>query len=406
MVVKIKIDLEKIFLILFFAILLFVGPGILFDHKIKHDFPFAYGSSDSFQHQVRAEAIKDAGNFKYEAFYISKGIENSIGRYPPALYHLAVNLSYAAGIETYDSIYFIVLFFEIIAAFIMYFVVRNFNKTAAMLSMPLSLLVFSFPVSLGILWGHWPSLLAQSFLVLLFWSIMRLDLDKSFLMIAFSFSATAIAHTSEAIFAFIFLAIFFGIKVLTKKFSKSDFKNMVISFIIFFVISFYYLVIFMSTWAKSQPYEFSVQPVWEGNPGFYIAGFGLLLIPIILGIVFSFSKVRDINVSFIAAYAMLISGFLNYAGFESRSFQIRFFWPVYLSVFFGFGAYVFLKFIVKKWNPVYTYALIIIFIVLISGIIKLPVLKQTRSQSIPWVPQLNAAANQGIMDPYHWQALR
>ena len=112
-----KIDLEKIILLIFFAILLSLGPGVLFDHKIRHDFPFAYFASDAFQHQVRAEAIKDMGNFRYEAAYISKGVENVAGRYPPVLYHLAVVLSYAAGIEPYDSIYFILIFFAVISGF-------------------------------------------------------------------------------------------------------------------------------------------------------------------------------------------------------------------------------------------------------------------------------------------------
>lgn len=404
--VKIKVDLEKIFLALFFGILLFIGPGTLLDHKIKHDFPFGYGASDAFQHQVRAEAIKDAGNFRYEAFYISKGIKNVEGRYPPALYHLAVNFSYASGIETYDSIYLIVVFFEVIAAFIVYFMIRSFNKTVAILSMPLSLLIFSFPVSLGILWGHWPSLLAQSFIVLLFWSIARMEMDKSFILIALSLSATALTHTSETIFAFIFLSVFFGIKLLSGKFSKIDIKNIALSLIIFLFAAFYYLVIFMNTWAKSQQYTFAVQPVWEGNPGFYIAGFGLLLIPIIAGIAFSLPKLKDISVPFIAAYAMLINGFLNYVGFEVRSFQIRFLWPVYLSVFFGFGLYILVKSIMKKWNLIYTYTIAVVFILLIVGIVKLPIMKQTGNQAIPWVPQLNMDASQGIMDQYHWNSLR
>ena len=62
MVVKIKLDLEKIILLVFFAVIIYLGPGVLFDHSISHDFPFAYGASDAFQHQTRAEAIKDIGN--------------------------------------------------------------------------------------------------------------------------------------------------------------------------------------------------------------------------------------------------------------------------------------------------------------------------------------------------------
>src|SRR3989338_5271921 len=138
--------------------MLYLGPGVMFDHKIAHDFPFAYSASDSFQHQVRAEAIKDQGNFRYEAFYISDGIEGTIGRYPPSLYHIAVILSYTSGTEVYDSIYFTVMFFAVIASLASYFIIKNFNKTVALLALPLPMLIFSFPVSLGFLWGHWPSL--------------------------------------------------------------------------------------------------------------------------------------------------------------------------------------------------------------------------------------------------------
>jgi len=405
-VVEIKIDLEKIILIVFFTIFLFTGPGILFDHKVKHDFPFAYSASDSFQHQVRAEAIKDMGNFRYEATYISKGFEDVVGRYPPVLYHLAVIFSYAAGIEVYDAIYFVVVFFSIIGSFVLYFIIKNFNKTVALLSLPISILIFSHPVSIGFLWGHWPSILSQSFLILFFWSIMRLDLDKSFIIMALSLTAVVLTHTSEAIFGMMFLAMFFGIKLLAKKLDIRDIKYIIISFTILFVISFYYLVIFNGTWAKAQHYSFSIQPVWEGNPGFYIGGFGLLLVFMVVGMIFSLQKLKNLHVAFILAFAMLIGGFLNYVGFGLRSFQIRFFWPIYLSVFLGFGLYILIKLIVKKWNFIYTviiFSILIIFLSL-SGMVKTPILKQTNTQVISYIPYLKTATNPGMMNPFHWQA--
>jgi len=401
-----KLNLEKIILLVFFVVMLYLGPGVLFDHKIKHDFPFAYMASDAFQHQIRAEAIKDMGRFLYDAPYIVKGIENVVGIYPPVIYHLSVMLSYAAGIETYDSIYFIVVFFPIIASFIMYLIIRNFNKTVALLSLPLSILIFSFPLSIGFLWGHWPSILSQTFLILFFWSIMRMDLDKSFILISISLLAVTLSHTSEAIFSLIFLALFFGIKILVKKLNRNDIKNMAISFGILFVISFYFLIIFYNTWMKAQGYEFSIQPIWGGTPGFYIAGFGLLLIPLIFGMIFSLTRLKSLHVSLILAFAMLISGFLNYAGFHFRSFQIRFFWPIYLSVFMGLGIYIFLKFILRKWNFVYTSIIFVVLIVLLTGTIKLPILKQTDIQIIPSIPQFNRVTSSGIMDPFHWEALK
>ena len=404
--VKIKFDLEKIILAVFLVVILYLGPGILFDHKIKHDFPFAYGASDAFQHQVRAEAIKDAGNFRYEAIYISKGLENAIGRYPPVVYHLAVVLSYAAGIEVYDSIYFVVVFFMIIASLVMYFVIKSFNRTIALISLPLSLLVFSTPPSTGFLWGHWPSLLSQAFLILFFWSITKLNMNKSYFLMAVPLSAMALTHMPPFIFGFIFLTLFFGIKILAKKLNKDDVKKIVLSLTVFFILSFYYLVIFYNTWAKAQPYIFSVQPIWEGNPGFYIMGFGLLLIPMLIGLILSFSKLKNLHVALILAFAMLLSGFMNYVGFEVRSFQIRFFWPIYLSVFLGFGLYIIFKLVIKRWNLVYTSILFIILVFLLAGLVKFPLLNQTNIQIIPTIPHINRDTSPGVMNPFHWSALK
>ena len=399
-----KIEIENIILLVFFAVLLFLGPGVLFGHNIKHDFPFAYGASDAFQHQTRAEAIKDIGN-RFDAPYIVKGFEDFVIIYPPVMYQLAVMLSYSSGLEAYDAIYFVVAFFAVIAALVMYFVIREFNKTVAILSLPLSILIFSFPASTGLLWGHWPSVLSQSFVILVFWSILRMDLKHSFVLIAIALSATALTHTSETIFAVIFLLIFFSLRLAFKKLTKRDFINIALAGIAFLIISSYYLVIFINTWAVKQPFVFAVQPLWDGNPGFYIAGFGLLLIPMAVGIIFSVARISTLHVAVIAPIVMLIGSYMNYIGFEVRSFQLRFFWPIYLSFFLGLGIYAIFKFAIRKWNLAYASALFIILLVLFSGIVKFPALAQTSTQAIPYIPYLNRETSQGLMDSFHWEAL-
>ena len=394
--VKIKLNLEKFFLILFFAILLFIGPGNMFGQRISHDFPYGYFASDTFQHQTRAEAIKDAGNFRYEAPYISLGFEKAVGRYPPIIYHISVIFSYLTGLEVYDSIYFLVFFFAIFGILVMYLIIRDFNRDVALMSLPLTMLVFSSPLSIGFLWGHWPSLLSQFFLILFFWCIMKADLKKFYIPTAIAFASITLTHTSEAIFAIIFLVLFFIMMFISKNLKKSELKSIAIAFVIFFIISSYYLVIFKNTWLKAQPYSFIVEPVWQGNPGFYILDFGVLLVFVMAGILFPLFKLKDMHISLALAFAMLLAGFLNYAGFGLRSFQIRFFWPVYLSVFFGLGIYTSLKFFIKKWNIVYTIVLFIIFTVLLAGFIKMPY--------VPHYSKLEQS--QGIMDPYHWSALK
>ena len=103
---KIRLDLEKIFLISFFGLFLLLGTGFLFGHSLSHEYPYGYLASDAFQHQTRAQSIKDAGNYRNEASYIIMGVQNAVGYYPPVLYHLSVILSHLSGLEVYDAIYF------------------------------------------------------------------------------------------------------------------------------------------------------------------------------------------------------------------------------------------------------------------------------------------------------------
>ena len=65
-------NLEKPYLAIVFGALLFLGISNLWDHRLQHEFPYGYLASDTFQQQTRAEGIKDAGNYKYEPFYIVK----------------------------------------------------------------------------------------------------------------------------------------------------------------------------------------------------------------------------------------------------------------------------------------------------------------------------------------------
>lgn len=410
--IQIKLELspilEKSFLAAFLIALLFIGPGNAFDHKIRHDFPYAYLSSDAFQHQVRAEAIKEIGNFKYEADYIAKGIEKVTGNYPPWIYHPAVMLSYLSNLEAYDTIYLMTFLLVIAAVFVMYILIRNFSRNVALLALPLALVVISPPlyieqagslarvslgISTGFAYGHWPSMLAQFFIIALAWSLMNIKLEKSYALMGIFGSAIVMTHTSEAVFALFFAVLFVAVRLIGRDIGKMEIKSLIFAGLIALVLSAYYIIIFLNTWAPGEAYHFNVMPAWQDNPGLYIQGFGILLLLIAAGMVFPLFKAKNMHVSFVLGFAMLLSGFMNYIGFETRAFQIRFFWPVYLSVFFGFGVYMLVRLLVKNINIVYSIAIGIAFAILLLGIIK-----------VPFIPSYEKQASQGLMDTYHWAA--
>ena len=85
--------IETVLIVAFFTAMLYLGPGTASEHRITHEFPTGYSASDSYQHQVRTEAIRQAGQYKYEAPYMVVGLTDVIGFYPPVLYNVAVLLA-------------------------------------------------------------------------------------------------------------------------------------------------------------------------------------------------------------------------------------------------------------------------------------------------------------------------
>ena len=390
--IQIKLDIEKIFLVLFFGVFLLLGNGFLFGHRLQHDYPYAYLASDAFQHQTRAQGIKDAGNYRNEPSYIVMGVQNAVGYYPPVLYHLSVILSYLSGLEVYDTIYFLVFFFAAIASLAMYFVIRQLNKNAALISLPVSFLVFYSGLYTGFTWGHWPTIVSQFFLICVFWCSSRMDLNKSYIFLGIFVAATFMTHTSETVFAVFYLASFFIISsIINKKIELSLIKNFIFGAIITLIISFYYLVIFRYVWVPRQPFEFTVSKMWD-NPTIYLSDFKLLLIFMIAGMVFAVMSIRKSLVPALAGFSMLVIGSGNYFGFREKAFQLRFLWPVFLSFFIGFGIYQLLKFLIKEWKTVYSFILVLIVAILIIV------------PGIPLIPHYSLLESSGLMDQFHWES--
>lgn len=387
-----KIDLEKIYIAVFFLVFLLIGPGFLLDHKIKHEFPYGYLASDAFQHQVRAEAIKDIGNFKYEAFYISQGFKDAVGRYPPILAHLTAVISVVSSLETYDSIILVSFLFISASALIFYLIIKKFSEGVAILSLPLSLLVFSKAPFTGFLWGHWPSFLGQFFLIALIWALANADVKNSYILIAIFLAGIALGHTVVLFPGLAVLAVYLISKAARKELKFAELRNLLIAAVIAAISSFYYLVIFMNSWAKANPFSFSPLAVWEGNPGLYLLDFKLLAALMAIGLVLSLMRLKNFIAA--ASVSMLLLGFGNYITFPDRAFQLRFFWPIYLSFFFGLSAYHLAKTASKNMSKAKFIAVGGIFIFGLAGFAK-----------IPGILQAERFSTQGVMDGAHWEVM-
>ena len=384
--------IETIFLLAFIGTMFWIGIADSWGHKIQHDFPYSYLASDTFQHQTRAQWIKDTGNYKYEAPYYSAGYTNIVGFYPPILLHLSVLFSHISGLEVYDTILFITVFFAITGSLIFYNIISCWNKQIAILSMPLMTYIFTIrEARVAFYWGHWPALLGDFFLVACLWMLINLQKKHSGIILGILLAATTLAHTAATIFTVLFILIFFAIAVLRKKLEKKQLKNIIIAFTVLLILTAYFLILFKQTWMVVFPFTFQIWTDWTGGGGFItLQSFGTYTLLIMaLGMFFIiFSKNQNNFFQKLIALFSLGAGFTNYIGFSNRAFNFRFYWPILLSVLFGTGIYKIAK---KVINHLTTFK---------SAAISLAVIAILINYNYTPTGKID-----GLMNQYTWQTL-
>jgi len=421
----ISTSIEVALVLIIITIFLWNGIGSLFAHSITHPFPVGYQASDAFQHQTRAESIWDAGHYRDEAAYISGPYSDVIGFYPPVLYHAAILFSETAGIEIYDGIILFVFLITALAIAVMYFIIRDFNRYVAILSLPLVYFMLQSNIRIGFLWGHWPAIVAGAFLIGLLWSILHMREKLGFIAFSVFTAGIIMTHTAIALFAAVFVAVYYAAKFLTTKININELIHVLEGGLLAFVISLYYLIIFKFTWVVVQPFSFrspfDPDPSWwVANPGFYIFQFGWVLIPLLIGIglsiLFWFKKNHPV---LLFGVVFILLGFGNMIGFSWRAFQLRFMWPILLAVLLGITIYFVGKILIKRWSmPIAAVVslLIVASLLFTSG--------QGQCQSTLQAPDFrplnyfegfskcfaaplsNPMQSGSIMNPFHWEALQ
>ena len=397
---KLKLEPEYIFIFIIFTALLFFGLGNLWGHTLMHETPTGYSASDAFQHQTRAEAIKVIGNYVTEPPWIAAGLTDVIGVYPPGLYYLSISLSFVGGLEVFDTIYIIAFVFSILGAILFYYIIRKFNKAVALISLPFSVLIFTGISMIGFTWGAIPSLMAQVFLILTIWVIANIDQDFSWIALGIALSAAVITHSSELVVAAGFVAFYFIINLLIHFFKKENkvvyLKKIVFGIGAFIFISWYLILLSQLTWAKLYPLNpFDVWTTHGGYPGIVnLTDYGIILlfmaIGLLAGIYLIWKNLPNPPVAPLAGFYMIVIGYGNFYGLNYRAFQIRYFWPIYLSVFLGLGIYFILQTAAKKSAYQAAFFSGLILLVAFSGIVSIP--------SVPHYERTGSAA----VDKPHW----
>lgn len=390
-----KMKLETPYLIVIFGLLLFFGVGNLWNHELRHEFPYGMFASDAFQQQVRSEGITDAGNYRNEPSYIVKGYDDVVGYYPPVIHHTGAILHFSSGLPSYDATYFMVFFAGIVSAFVIYIIIRSFNASAALLALPMAFLLFSDKSYVGFTWGHWASIAGQLMLIASFWALSRLRESRTEILLGIFMAALAMTHQSELVYGAVFIAVYCIFLLARKELGFVLLKKLFIAAAVALVISGYYLYVFANSFGIVNPYTFFIARDWGGTPIFHIQDFGLLLAFLLVGAVFSVPLLKKANVIVIAGFYMLLVGYTNYVGFAVRAFQPRLLWPLYFSVFFGLGIYSMIRFLPKAVRKAAVFSACAVFVAILAGLL-----------SVPLVPAYSKISSPGLMDGLHWEAFQ
>lgn len=396
-IVALKKELiEEIFLLIVFGTLLWLGIANLYDYRILHSSPWGYFASDSVHNLYLNENLYEQGNWRYSPWYINAGYNNTVNFVLPLFAHLNVNLAYASGLNIYDSLILLTVFFACIGALLMFVLIRSYNKYVAYLSTPLFAFLFFKNFYIAVTWGQLHLIAGSFFLIATVFVLTNLKLDYMPVVLGIFMSALFLTHASEFFFFIGFVLLYIVVDWFsTRKLGLTTIKKLVYSSLVFLVISFYYIVIFKNTYfANYGPSSYKLFTIVK-SAGFRVAEFAdfgtIIVVALLIGVVFSlyFLIVKKSNkAALIFGLYMLAVGFLNYVGIGNRAFQARFFWPVYLSVFLGTTVYQLMRLFVKELKSIFFLIITIVLFLAVAKAYYYPI------------------DSQGILNQYHWDSFQ
>lgn len=388
---KLELDsaIEWAYAFFFSIFLVYIGMATTMNYRLVHSFPYGFSASDAFGEIAYTEGIQDLGNYKFLPYYLRGGFSDTLGFHMPISNHIFAIFSFASGLPVWDSLLVIGFLYSIFALLAMYLLIRNFNRNVALISIALSMFLYTRNFNIIYTWGQWDLVMATMFLISSVWVLSKFELKYSYILFAILVSSTALTHIPEAIFLFIFTILFFVLKLIKKNISLNEFKKLIASGILALIFSFYYLIIFKVGYGaggidSSIIYQ---APEWFDV---VLSQFGLFQFLIIAGLLVSLFLLfaGKESTALLFGVFMFFIGYTNFiSSLAPRAFQTRYLWPIHLSVLVGILIYFVLKFAVKEWKVIYSVAISLILTISIT------------------YAYYDKFTSSGIISEQHWNAL-
>ncbi len=354
--------------IMLFVLSLFYAASTLSDGYLEHQIPGPYFSARDalYSSQLITDVLYNDGFLRSD--YVSNGSASYFNR-PPLMAGMGALFSISTGVNEYDMGFSIMLLASLAMIAIMYALIMQVNKQIAILSLPLTLVFFTFPFNAAITWGRWGSIFNVFFLLVVTLVFIRFAFEKPLLLgVLIGFSL--LTHVKESIY---FMAIIFPLWILYdmyyKKVDRLYIKQVIITITVAGILFLGFLPFSLSyssqlsdqaiiQWDPIPSSRIDIPHFSQLNFSSYIVFIGLIL--------WIFSKRNEIIDKiglFTIGYMILTTIGLVFVPFRKGITQDRFFLPITLCFFFGLTLYY-----VYIWLPKHKLVFLGLFVLALMGV--------------------------------------
>ena len=150
-----RIALEAVLLCIFLFAFVYYGLGNLVNYRLDNPLPLNYAANDAFVYSAYSRYALQTEQVRTLPLFFTHGYGGLLFDLPPLRIIGEIGLSKFAGISIYDSIYVMLAFYIFFAIMLFYLLLRSYAPELAMLSLPATFILFSFPFSTSFYWGIW-----------------------------------------------------------------------------------------------------------------------------------------------------------------------------------------------------------------------------------------------------------
>lgn len=237
-----KLNLELVMLFIFMGVMLYF-ISVFSGAKLIHDSPYQYVAGDMFFLLSGADWITDSGDVTKYPSYLSDGANDQFPGLLPLFPMATAFLSDFTGIEKYDILFHLNIFFTVMTLLAVYLLLRKINKNMAILALPIMLLMFKWPFNYNLTWGMQMANMNFFFVITALIVFSLLNLPIMFLFFGILNAGSFFSHMRELLTLGLGISIYFLFSALKRNFDWMRLKKTFYSCIVSGIIVSYYLPI-------------------------------------------------------------------------------------------------------------------------------------------------------------------